>query len=141
MRAPTSFREDSAVDMTFTLRDGARVDAHAGRFTIATDQPPDATAPTPFTLFLASIGACAAFYVQAFCRRRGIPTDAIRVMQQNEAGPTGHVQRVQLLVELPPGFPERYRDAVVRSAEQCTVKKHLEQPPEIHIESLVLAPS
>jgi ribosomal protein S12 methylthiotransferase accessory factor len=129
------------MNMTFTLRDGARVDAHAGRFTIPTDQPPDATAPTPFTLFLASIGACAAFYVQAFCRKRGIPTDGIRVMQENEAGPMGRVERVHLLVELPPGFPERYRDAVIRSAEQCTVKKHLEQPPEIRIASLVLAPS
>ena len=129
------------MDMTYTLHDGARVDAHAGRFTIVTDQPPDATAPSPFTLFLVSIGACAAFYVQAFCRRRDIPTDGVRVMQQNEAGPTGHVQRVQLLVELPPDFPDRYREAVVRAAEQCTVKKHLEQPPEIHIESLVLAPS
>jgi ribosomal protein S12 methylthiotransferase accessory factor len=129
------------MDMTFSLPGGSRIDGHLGPFTIHTDQPPDATAPTPFMLFLASIGACAAFYVQAFCQKRGIPYEGIRVTQHSEAGPTGLVRRVQLAVELPPEFPERYRDAVIRSAEQCTVKKHLEHPPEIEIEALVLAPA
>ena len=127
------------MDMTFTLGPGARVDARSGPFTIATDQPPDASAPTPFTLFLASIGACAAFYVNAFCRSRGIPVDGIRVQQHSEAGPEGMVGNVHLAVELPHGFPERYRTAVVRAAEQCTVKKHLEHPPVIEIETRVLA--
>ena len=127
------------MDMTFTFPGGARVDGHAGPFTIATDQPPDATAPTPFMLFLASIGACVAFYVQAFCRQRGIPADGIRVLQHNEAGANGLVERVSLSVELPPEFPERYRSAVIRSAEQCTVKKHLEHPPDIAIEAVMLA--
>jgi ribosomal protein S12 methylthiotransferase accessory factor len=129
------------MDMTFTLPGGSRVDGRLGPFTISTDQPPEASAPTPFMLFLASIGACAAFYVQAFCEKRGIPFDGIRVVQHNEAGPAGLVRRVHLSVELPPEFPERYRDAVIRSAEQCTVKKHLEHPPEIDIEALVLTPS
>ena len=129
------------MDMTFTLGPGARVDGQAGPFTIATDQPPDASAPTPFTLFLASIGACAAFYVQAFCRKRGIPVDGINVIQRNVAGPSGLVERVHLTVELPPDFPERYRDAVIRAAEQCTVKKHLEHPPRIDVGALVLEPS
>lgn len=129
------------MDMTFSLPGGSRIDGHLGPFTIHTDQPPDATAPTPFMLFLASIGACAAFYVQAFCQKRGIPYEGIRVTQHSEAGSTGLVRRVQLAVELPPEFPERYRDAVIRSAEQCTVKKHLEHPPEIEIEALVLAPT
>jgi putative redox protein len=129
------------MDMTFTLGPGARVDGHVGPFTIATDQPPGSSAPTPFTLFLASIGACAAFYVQTFCRKRGIPVDGINVMQRNVAGPSGLVERVHLTVELPPDFPERYRDAVIRAAEQCTVKKHLEHPPQIDVGALVLEPS
>jgi ribosomal protein S12 methylthiotransferase accessory factor len=127
--------------MTFTLGDGARIEGHAGRFTIATDQPPDASAPTPFTLFLASIGACAAYYVQTFCRTRDIPVDDIRVTQRNEKGASGRVERVHLAVELPPEFPERYRAAVLRAADQCTVKKHLEHPPAIDVETLVLEPS
>lgn len=129
------------MDMTFTLGAGSRVDGHAGPFTIATDQPPDASAPTPFMLFLASIGACAAYYIQTFCRTRGIPTDEIRVVQHSEAGPTGRVERVELKVELPSEFPQRYREAVIRSAEQCTVKKHLEHPPEIDIQARLLVPA
>ena len=129
----TSHPGVESMDMTFTLPGGARVEGHAGPFTIATDQPPDATAPTPFTLFLASIGACAAFYVQAFCRQRGIPLEGIRVHQHSDAGPTGLVEHVDLSIELPPEFPERYRSAVIRAADQCTVKKHLEHPPIIAI--------
>ena len=127
------------MDMTFTFPGGARVDAQVGPFTIATDQPPDATAPTPFMLFLASIGACGAFYVQAFCRQRGIPVEGIHVRQRSDAGANGHVSRVTLTVELPPEFPERYRVAVIRSAEQCTVKRHLEHPPTITIETALHA--
>lgn len=126
------------MEMTFTLPGGSRVDAHVGPFTIATDQPPDGVAPTPFALFLASIGSCAAFYVAAFCNKRGIPTDGIRVVQRNETALNGMVQRVRLTVELPPEFPAQYRDAVVKSAEHCTVKKHLEQPPAIEVTAATL---
>jgi putative redox protein len=129
------------MDMTFSFPGGARIEAHFGSFTIATDQPPESSAPTPFMLFLASIGTCAAFYVQAFCRQRGIPVEGIRVLQHSEPGPTGLVERIALTVELPPGFPERYRSAVIRSAEQCSVKKHLERPPRIDIEAVILVPT
>jgi putative redox protein len=128
------------MEMTFTLPGGSRVDAHVGPFTIHTDQPPDATAPSPFALFLASVGACAAFYVLAFCRKRGIATENIRVVQQHDTGPTGLVERVRLTVELPPDFPERYRDAVLRAADQCSVKKHLEHPPEIAVQAMHVDP-
>ena len=126
------------MDMTFTLLGGSRIDGEVGPFVVRTDQPPDGIAPTPFLLFLSSIGACAAYYVQAFCQKRNIPVDDIRVVQRSDVGPTGLVQRVHLTVELPPDFPEQYRAAVIRSAEQCTVKKHLEHPPAIDIQALVL---
>jgi ribosomal protein S12 methylthiotransferase accessory factor len=129
------------MDMTFTFPGGAQVEAQVGGFSVTTDQPPDAVAPTPFMLFLASIGACAAYYVQAFCRQRDIPVDGIRVLQHSEAGPSGRVERIDLSIELPPEFPERYRSAVIRSAEQCSVKKHLEHPPQITIETVILTPA
>ena len=121
------------MEMTFTFPGGARVDGQVGRFIIPTDQPPDATAPSPFTLFLASIGACAGVYVQSFCRRRGIPSERIRIVQRNQTGRDGMVERVELVVELPADFPARYRDAVIRAADQCTVKQHLEHPPVIAV--------
>ena len=123
------------MEMTFTFPGGARVDGHVGGFVIPTDQPPDATAPSPFTLFLASIGSCAGVYVQAFCHKRGIDTSDIRIVQRHEMSANGMVARVELDIELPSDFPGQYRDAVVRAAEHCTVKQHLEFPPVIALKA------
>jgi ribosomal protein S12 methylthiotransferase accessory factor len=117
---------------------GARVDAHFGPYTIKTDQPPtgggEGSAPTPFSLFLASLGTCAGIYVLNFCRQRGLPTDGIRLVQQVDRDPITHmVANVSLAIHLPAGFPEKYKDALIRSAEQCAVKKHLEKPPKISV--------
>lgn len=123
---------------------GARVDAHYGPYTIKTDQPPmgggEGSAPTPFSLFLASMGTCAGIYVLGFCRQRGLPTDGIRIVQRMESDPRTHlISHVSLEIVLPPGFPEKYREAVIRSAEQCTVKKHLEAPPQFSVTTKVAA--
>lgn len=117
---------------------GARVDAHFGTFTIHTDQAVqdggEGSAPSPFDLFLASTAACAGFYVQRFCRQRGIATEALRLTQRLEVDPaTGHVVKLLLEIQLPPDFPPKYQAAVVRAAEQCTVKKHLEHPPVFEV--------
>jgi ribosomal protein S12 methylthiotransferase accessory factor len=113
---------------------GARVDAHFGSFTVKTDQPPASTAPTPFALFLASIGTCAGIYVLGFCQQRGLSTEGIRIIQRMHSNPfTGMVQKVDLEIQLPTSFPEKYRDAVIRSAELCAVKKHFEEPPQFEV--------
>ncbi len=132
------------MEMIIDFPGGARVDAHFGEFTVATDQPPSGggqgSAPTPFATFLSTIGTCAGIYVLGFCRQRGIPTEGIRLVQRMVTDPaTRLVSDVQVTIELPVGFPERYRDAVVRSAEQCAVKKHFEHPPVIHVESTLAA--
>ncbi|MGE5263401.1 MAG: OsmC family protein [Acidobacteriota bacterium] len=119
---------------------GARVDAHFGPFTIPTDQPPpsgNGSAPTPFATFLASIGACAGIYVLGFCRQRGIPTDGIKIVQRMQTDPETHmVSNVSLDILLPPGFPTKYKEAVIRSADQCAVKKHLAHPPAFEINAV-----
>jgi putative redox protein len=117
---------------------GARVDAHFDTYTIHTDQPPQAgggaSAPTPFATFLAALGTCAGIYVLGFCQRRGISTEGLRLLQHVEADPgTGIVRLVRLDIELPDGFPKQYRAAVIRAAEQCAVKKHLEHPPAFEV--------
>ncbi|MEP7359459.1 MAG: OsmC family protein [Anaerolineales bacterium] len=117
---------------------GARVDAHFSGFTVHTDQTVrdggDGTAPSPFDLFLASTAACAGFYVQRFCQQRQIPTAELHLIQRLEVDPaTGHVTKLLIEIQLPPGFPPKYQAAVIRAAEQCTVKKHLEHPPEFEI--------
>ncbi len=124
---------------------GARVDAHFGPFTIPTDQPPPtgvSSAPTPFATFLASIGTCAGIYVLGFCRQRGISTEGIRIIQRMETDPATHMtSKVYLDIELPPDFPAKYKEAVIRSADQCAVKKHLAHPPEFVIDTITRTPT
>jgi putative redox protein len=49
------------------------------------------SAPTPFWLFLASLGTCAGIYVLGFCRQRGLPTDGIRLVRRVERDPATHM--------------------------------------------------
>ncbi len=118
------------MEMMIDFPGGARVDAHFGDFIVQTDQPPVSSAPTPFATFLASIGTCAGIYVLGFCQQRGIPTEGIRIVQRMHSDPlSGLVGKIELEIQTPPSFPEKYLPALVRSAEQCAVKKHLEKPP------------
>ena len=122
------------MEMIIDFPGGARVDAHVGPYTIQTDQPPVASAPTPFTLFLASMGTCAGIYVLGFCQQRGLPTDGIRIVQRMEKDPfSGLISNVELEIQVPPEFPEKYHASLVRSAEMCAVKKHLEHPPVFNV--------
>lgn len=130
------------MDMIIDFPGGARVDAHFGPYTVMTDQPPqgggEGSAPTPFALFLASLGTCAGIYVLGFCRQRGLPTEGIRVVQRVVPDPmTGMIGRVELEIQVPPAFPEKYHEALVRSASQCAVKKHLEHPPAFDVKTVV----
>ena len=118
------------------------MDAHFGSFTVATDQPPAASAPTPFAVFLSSIGTCAGIYVLGFCRQRGLPADDIRIVERVHSNPmTGMVEKIDLEIQVPPTFPEKYRDSLIRSAELCAVKKHLENPPKFGITTSVGMPA
>jgi ribosomal protein S12 methylthiotransferase accessory factor len=128
------------MDMEISFPGGKRVDAAQNGFIIRTDQPAygggEGSAPTPFSLFLASMGTCAGIYVLGFCQQRGIPTDDIRIRQSMEVNPmTRMIERVHLDIDLPADFPARYTSALIRSAELCAVKKHLEQPPEFAVQT------
>ena len=113
---------------------GSRVDAHFGKFTVPTDQPPTASAPTPFDVFISSIGTCAGIYVLGFCQQRGLPTAGIQIVQRIHSNPTTRmIEQIDLEILLPPTFPEKYRDSLIRAAELCKVKKHLEKPPKFNI--------
>ena len=123
---------------------GNRVDASFGSFTVHTDQPsgPDdrGSAPTPFQTFQAALAACAGAYVLGFCRERAIPVEGIRLVQRTEADPASRlVTRVLIDIEVPESFPAKYHLPLVRAAEQCTIKKHLEHPPAFAIATRVVA--
>jgi ribosomal protein S12 methylthiotransferase accessory factor len=117
---------------------GSRVDAHFDKFTVPTDQPPIASAPTPFDLFLSSIGTCAGIYVLGFCQQRGLSTEGIHIVQRIHSNPASHmIEEIDLETIVPPGFPEKYLGSLIRSAELCKVKKHLEKPPGFNITTKV----
>ena len=127
------------MEMIIDFPGGSRVDAHFGNFTVATDQPPVASAPSPFEIFLASIGTCAGIYVLGFCKQRQLPTDGIRIIERiNHNQATHMVDSIDLEIQVPPDFPENYRDSLIRSAELCAVKKHLEKPPVFNISTRVV---
>ncbi len=129
------------MEMLVDFPGGSRVDAHFGNFTVPTDQPPTASAPTPFAVFLSSIGTCAGIYVLGFCRQRGLPADDIRIIQRIHSNPfSGMVEKIDLEIQVPPSFPEKYRDSLIRSADLCAVKKHLENPPAFDITTTVATP-
>ena len=127
------------MEMIIDFPGGSRVDAHFGQFTIPTDQPPTASAPTPFATFLSSIGTCAGIYVLGFCQQRGLPTDGIRIVQRIYSGFSGMVDKIDLEIQVPSTFPEKYRDSLIHSADLCAAKKHLEKPPKFNITTSVVA--
>jgi ribosomal protein S12 methylthiotransferase accessory factor len=126
------------MEMLIDFPGGARVDAHFGPYTVMTDQPPagggNATAPAPYSLFLASIGTCAGIYVLGFCNKRQLPTEGIRIIQRMETDrTTGRLEQLDLEIQVPPDFPEKYYQALVRSAEQCKVKQTMDNPPKFNV--------
>jgi ribosomal protein S12 methylthiotransferase accessory factor len=116
---------------------GLAVDAEYKGFLVHTDQPVESggggTAPSPFDLFLASIGTCAGLFALQFCRQRGIDTGGLAVSLAGERGEHGTISLLRLELRLPPSFPAKYREAIVRAVDQCTVKRHLMNPPAFEV--------
>lgn len=124
------------MDMEIFFPGKMRVAAKYKGFVIETDQSErgggDGSAPAPFDLFLASLGTCAGVYVLSFLQQRGLPTEDAGVVMRHERDPqSGLVSKITLEIKVPAGFPEKYRDAVIRAADTCAVKRHLDSPPAI----------
>ncbi len=122
------------MDMEVYFPGGKKVYARYKGFTVETDQPVedggDNSAPAPFDLFLLSIGTCAGFYVLRFLQQRELNTEGAGVVLRREVDQTSHLTtKIYLEIKLPEGFPEKYREAVVRAAETSAVKRALENPP------------
>jgi len=129
------------MEMKITFPGGEKVSAEINGRIIPTDQPVegggDGTAPSPYDYFLASLGTCAGIYVLSFCQQRGIATEGLLLTQSMEfsvaADGKNRLSRVAMDISLPPGFPEKYRNAIIKTAGLCSVKKVLMDPPEFVI--------
>lgn len=124
--------------MEITFDGGKVVTAFIHGHKIRTDQPIDNggtnTAPAPFDLFLASIGTCAGIYVKSFCDNRQIPTEGIKIVQTVEFDKEKRVPSlIRLDIQLPAGFPDKYKAAVINAADLCLVKKTMINKPEFKI--------
>lgn len=130
-----------ADEITVSFPGGKRVDASFDGFRVETDQSEKnggaGAAPEPFELFLASLATCAGIYVLGFCQKRDIPTDGIRLVQQHERDAEGKILTINIRIEVPTAFPEKYHEALVRVAAKCAVKKTIESPPQFAIETVV----
>lgn len=126
------------MEMEIRYEGGKKVAADFRGFTVHTDQPAEdggeGRAPAPFEFFLASIGTCAGFYVYAFCESREIDARDIKLhLRAERFADDTRLETVRIEIGLPPGFPEKYKKAVIRSANQCSVKKAILGPPEFEI--------
>lgn len=124
--------------MEITFPGGVQVNAQFKGFEIATDQPQAGggqnSAPSPFDFFLASLGTCAGFFALRFCQQRELPTTGMRLELTSERNTeTKRLDRVEITLHLPNGFPEKYRSAIIRATDQCAVKKALLDPPQIEL--------
>ncbi len=124
--------------MEITFDGGKVVTAHSHGHEIKTDQSISGgggnTAPSPFELYLASIGTCAGIYVKSFCDNRNIPTDNIKIIQTAEYDKeSGLPVNITLNIKLPSDFPEKYRASIISVAELCKVKKSIISPPVFEI--------
>lgn len=124
---------------------GKKVAADYNGFTITTDQPihggGEGTAPAPYDLFLASLGTCAGIFVKAFLDSRGLASDDVYLTQELKVDPVlRKIAAIEIKIRVPEDFPEKYRPALARAAEQCAVKQTIMNPPQFLIETETYKP-
>ncbi len=129
------------MSMKLTFPGGYVVNASYKGFDIPTDQPVEDggqnSAPTPFDYFLTSLGTCAAFYALRFCQQRGLPTEGLEFSMDTVDHPETHrTEKITMTIKVPEEFPEKYRRAIVRATNQCSVKRAILDPPEIVVETV-----
>ncbi len=124
-------------DMQITFPGGKKVAAQWHGFEIMTDQPAPAgegAAPTPFDLFLASLGTCAGIFALGFVQSRGLSAEGLGITVNFERDETTHLlSRTVMKITPPKDFPAKYLPALVKAAEQCLVKRTMDNPPKFEI--------
>ncbi len=129
------------MEIKVNFLDNLKLEAKFDDFTVIADQPirykGDGSAPSPFDYFLASSALCAAYFVKVYCAARDIPTEDIRISQNNIVDPENRYNQVfQIQVELPDSISDKDRQGILRSIDRCTVKKVVQTGPEFKIETV-----
>lgn len=129
------------MDIEVFFEDGMKVNAMVGKHIVKTDQKTfgggDDSAPAPFDYFLTSLVTCAGIFVKVFCDRRGIDSSKVRLVQKHEVdNVTRKISGINLEILLPDDFPEKYKEAVIAAANQCSVKRLIADPPSIEVKAV-----
>lgn len=129
------------MEIKVNFLDNLRLEAKFDDYTVIADQPirykGDGSAPSPFDYFLASSAMCAAYFVKVYCNARDIPTDDIRISQNNIVDPENRYNQIfQIQVELPDNISDKDRTGILRAIDRCTVKKVVQEGPEFKIENV-----
>ena len=129
------------MEIKVNFLDNLRLEAKFDDFTVIADQPirykGDGSAPSPFDYFLASSALCAAYFMKVYCAVRNIPTDGIRLSQNNIVDPEDRYNQIfQIQVELPESISDKDRQGILRSIDRCTVKKVVQTGPEFKIKTV-----
>jgi len=126
------------MSMKINFPGGVSVSAEFDDFKVLSDQPErnggENSAPSPYDLFLASLGTCAGFFALRFCQQRDLPTEGLGLtldLERNKE--TKRLDKIIMDIQLPNGFPEKYKKAIIRATEECAVKKVILDPPEFEI--------
>jgi ribosomal protein S12 methylthiotransferase accessory factor len=130
------------MDITVSFPGGKKVDAQFGDFVVKTDQSVkeggEASAPSPFEYFLASLGSCAGFYVLSYLQARDLPCEGVKIVQSHQFNQKSHrLEKICLKIVLPPEIDSKHHKPIVRSAQKCSVKRLIESPPEFEISASV----
>ncbi len=130
------------MEIKVNFLDNLRLEAKFDDFTVIADQPirykgGDGSAPGPFDYFLASSALCAAYFVKVYCASRDIPTENIRLSQNNIVDPEDRYKQIfQIQVELPENISDKHRQGILRSIDRCTVKKVVQTGPTFKVETV-----
>ena len=127
------------MEIKVNFLDNLRLEAKFDDFTVVADQPirykGDGSAPGPFDYFLASSALCAAYFVKLYCQARDIPTENIRLSQNNIVDPEDLYKQIfKIQVELPSDISDKDRQGILRSIDRCTVKRVVQTGPEFVID-------
>ena len=132
------------MEMDIRFPGGVAVEAVFDGFCVRTDQPLEdgggGAAPSPYALYLSSLGTCAGFYALRFCQERKLSTEGLGLHVRVERDEELRLpSRVAIVIQLPDGFPEKYRKAIVRATDHCTVKRSIQSPPHFEVETRAAA--
>lgn len=124
--------------MEISFPGGVAVEARFKGFSVRTDQPLASggtnSAPSPFDLFLVSLGTCAGFFALRFCQQRNLDTTGLALRLETARDEASHrLTLVRIVLTVPPGFPEKYHAAILKATDQCAVKRAIDDPPRFEV--------